>query len=254
MQDTIVIDTETTGLLPGTRPVEFAAVLCNSEGVVKRFESLINPGMPIPKEVIAIHGITNEMVKDAPTAGEVLQDFLKWAETDLLCAHNAPYDVGVVSWAAAHDGLVLPPLRIIDTCEIAKSAKLTKNNKLDTLVEFHGIKVGGQPHRAMRDADACAKYLLLNSGIEGFIKPWKPEYEFTNEFPPTLAMLPEFVRTGAPLTFTYKDDKGETTERTITPYGWCKQGVFMFQGWCHLCEDKHSFCGDRVLEVLSAVA
>ena len=247
MQDIVILDVETTGLLPGTRPVEFAALLCNSTGVLKRFESLINPDMPIPKEVIAIHGITDEMVKDAPSAGEVLRDFLKWAETDLMAAHNAPYDVGVISWAAGHAGIELPPLMVIDTCEIAKAAKLTKSNKLETLIEFHGIKTEGQPHRAMRDADACAKYLMLNADVEAFIRPWKPEYEYTSDFPSHLEILPELVRTGTTMTFTYQDDKGGVTERTITPYGWCKQGAFMFQGWCHLREDKRTFRADRIV-------
>lgn len=254
MQDTIAIDTETTGLLPGTRPVEFAAVLFNDTGVLKRFESLINPGMPIPAGALAIHGITDEMVKDAPSAGEVLSDFLKWAETDLMAAHNAPYDVGVVSWAAGHAGLQLPPLRIIDSCELAKSMKLTKNNKLETLIEFHGIKTEGQAHRAGRDADACAKYLMLNAIDETFIKPWEPAYEYTAEFPPALTMLPDFVRTGAPFRFTYKDDKDQITERAITAWGWYKQRELMFNGWCHLREEKRSFLGSRVVEIQSAAA
>ena len=208
MKSYVAYDTETLGLNPGSRMCEFAAVLFNETGILSRYESLINPGMPIPADVQAIHGITDEMVKDAPTAGEVLSGFIKWAETDLLVAHNAPYDVGIVSWAAGHAGIELPPFRVIDTCEIAKSIKLTKNNKLATLIDFHGIKVEGDAHRAMRDAEACAKYLLINAESlnERFIRPWQSDYEYTADIPLSLAMLPECVRTGTPMTFTYQDD------------------------------------------------
>ena len=67
-------------------------------------------------------------------------------------------------------------------------------------------------------------------------------------------MLPELVAKGAPMTFTYKDDKGVTTERTITPYGWAKQGVLMFHGYCHLREERRSFRADRVVNVEAVAA
>ncbi len=256
MRKLIAFDTETTGLAPGTRPVEFAAVLFDETGILSRYESLINPGMPIPADVQAIHGITDEMVKDAPSAGEVLAGFLKWADTDHMVAHNAPYDVGIVSWVAGHAGIELPPFKVIDTVEIAKSIKLTKNNKLATLIDFHGIQVAGDAHHAMRDAEACAKYLLINaeSLTERFIRPWKANYEYTADIPINLTMLPECVRTGTPMTFTYKDDAGKTTERTIVPYGWAMQGVFMFHGYCHLREERRSFRADRVVNVEAVAA
>lgn len=237
--------------------VEFAAVLFDETGILSRYESLINPGMPMPPDVQAIHGITDEMVKDAPTAGEVLAGFLKWADTDHMVAHNAPYDVGIVSYAAGQHGIVLPPMKVIDTAEIAKSIKLTKNNKLATLVEFHGIQVAGEAHRAMRDAEACAKYLLINaeSLTERFIRPWQANYEYTADIPLNLAMLPECVAKGAPMTFTYKDDAGKTTERTIVPYGWYLQnGHFFFHGWCFLREERRSFMASRVVNVEAVAA
>ena len=256
MRKMIAFDSETLGLQPGSRIVELGAVLFDETGILSRFESLINPEMPIPPDVLAIHGITDEMVKDAPDAGVVLENFLKWADTDHLVAHNAPYDVGIVSWAAGQHGIVLPPMKVIDTAEIAKSIKLTKNNKLATLVEFHGIQVAGEAHRAMRDAEACAKYLLINaeSLTERFIRPWQADYEYTADIPLNLAMLPECVASGKPMTFTYKDDAGKTTERTIIPYGWAMQGVFMFHGYCHLREERRSFRADRVVNVEAVAA
>lgn len=262
MKKRIAFDFESTGLQPGTRPVELAGVLFDESGILSRFESLINPEMPIPPDVLAIHGITDEMVKDAPDAGEVLEDFLRWADTDHLVAHNSDYDVGLMAWEADRHGVDLPPFRVTDSCAIAKSIKLTSNNKLSTLIEFHGIKTEGKPHRAMHDADAVAKYMMINaeSLTERLIHKWNPKYSYTDDIPLNLSMLRGCVRDGRPMTFAYKDEDGATTERTIVPYGWAMQGVFVFHGHCFLRSaetgkhERRTFRADRVVNVEAVAA
>jgi len=83
----IYFDTETTGTKPQVdRLVEIAAYDPVRD---KTFERLINPQMPIPEEVIAIHNITDEMVKDAPTFEKVAEEFIAFCEGEVaLVAHN----------------------------------------------------------------------------------------------------------------------------------------------------------------------
>lgn len=250
----IAFDTETTGLDRGSRPVEFAAVLFDETGIIDRFQSLVNPCMPIPADVTAIHGITDDMVKDAPMFDDVLARFLAWRQSDVLVAHNAPYDTGIVSWSAGMFGVEIPAsIQVVDTVEIAKSLKLTANNRLSTLVDFHGIVVGGEDHRALHDAEACAKYFLMQSDQSYAHRAWHDaghDFAYTMDFPVNLSMLPALVATGHVLDFTYKDDKGVTTERSITPYGWCEQrGVLYFHGLCHSRGERRTFRADRVENV-----
>ena len=69
------IDLETTGINPGTdRIVEIAIVKILTDGTRSIKRKLVNPGMPIPKGSSDIHGITDEMVKDAPTFKQVAQE------------------------------------------------------------------------------------------------------------------------------------------------------------------------------------
>ena len=69
----IVLDTETTGLdYTRERLVEFAAVRLENGKIVDEFQTLINPEQHIRKSSMAIHGITQEMVEDAPTEAEVM--------------------------------------------------------------------------------------------------------------------------------------------------------------------------------------
>jgi DNA polymerase III epsilon subunit-like protein len=93
----VAFDVETTGLSPiACRLVELCAIRFSlGEGQLETFSTLINPGLPIPAEVSALHGITDEMVRDAPEAGAALQNFLNWLGGDrpVLLAHNANFDV-----------------------------------------------------------------------------------------------------------------------------------------------------------------
>lgn len=116
----VAFDTETTGLwAPSERIVEIGAVRRDSAGAkLREFGSLINPGRPIPETVTAIHGITDEMVADAPPASEVLPRFVEFCRGAVLVAHNAPFDIGFVGWELNRSGLNFGEDLILDTVDI----------------------------------------------------------------------------------------------------------------------------------------
>ena len=254
----VVFDTETTGLAPGSRMVEIAGIKFDASGVLDIFQTLINPGMPIPPDATKTHGIDDEIVADAPDAGEALTRFFGWlGEHRNLIGHYAQYDTGIISWDAARCGVVLPDgLTVIDTCEMARAVGATKRNGLDALVEHYGIERRGTAHRAMSDADACRQYFHIVRDLQPLSPlPWAHaghDYRYTDEFPDGLAALPELVATGAPLSFGYEDKDGAATTRTITPYSWCVKptrdgrDIFYFDGHCHLRNAPRQFRGDRV--------
>jgi DNA polymerase-3 subunit epsilon len=86
MTKILIADTETSGLSKDARVVEYAHITCKLEAnrliEVSRFESLIQPGIPIPAEATKVHGITDEMVKDAPTLRDVLPAALGLAKNE----------------------------------------------------------------------------------------------------------------------------------------------------------------------------
>ena len=97
-----VIDTETTGLHCGQNQiVELTAIRFRDWKPVEIFTTLINPGKPIPEDATRIHGITDEMVEDAPRIAEVIKDFDSFLGSDNLLGHNLPFDLGFLDMAGS---------------------------------------------------------------------------------------------------------------------------------------------------------
>lgn len=86
----IVLDTETTGLdYTREKMVEFAALRLENGKIKDEFQTLINPEQHIRKSSIAIHGITPDMVEDAPTEAEAMPKILEFIGDYPIVAHNA---------------------------------------------------------------------------------------------------------------------------------------------------------------------
>src|SRR6266542_2293829 len=102
----ISLDFETTGIHPQVdRIVQMGVCKVYPNGEYKEWESLINPTIPIPEEAIETHGITNEMVREAPTFRELYPKIAKAMEGCDLCGYNvANYDVRILIAEFARHG------------------------------------------------------------------------------------------------------------------------------------------------------
>ena len=146
------LDTETTGLSPleGGKICEIAVSVSQGGRVVEEFSSLVNPGMPMHPDVVAIHGITNEMVASAPQFADILPKLLALLDDCVIVAHNADFDVGFLKSEFAQCGMKFPPYPVLDTLKLArKSGRFAKNN-LGCIAADLGINPQGW-HRAMAD-------------------------------------------------------------------------------------------------------
>ncbi len=119
----IVLDTETTGLdYTKEKMVEFAAVRLENGKIKDEFQTLINPEQHIRKSSIAIHGITPDMVADAPTESEALPKILEFIGDYPIVAHNAIFDFSFINEASK---------RVFGKC--------INNEKIDTQQMFKEI-------------------------------------------------------------------------------------------------------------------
>ncbi len=155
-------DTETTGLEPKlNRVVEAGAIRFDALGVSARFNSLINPKIPMPPEVTKVNGITDAMLAKEPDCAKVMPDFIDFLGEAVLIAHNAPFDVAFINEELARLGMQRLKNRVVDTRIFAKEIYPgLPSYRLQDLARNFGIEAI-DAHRAEDDARVCMELFLV---------------------------------------------------------------------------------------------
>jgi DNA polymerase-3 subunit epsilon len=147
----IYYDTETTGTRSDKdRIVEIAAF---DPALNRTFCYLVNPGIPIPPEATAVHNITDEMVREAPTFKEVGQLFIDFCagETVLIAHNNDAFDKLFLEQEYKRAGLEIPKWLFIDSLKWSRKYRTDlPKHTLQHLREAFGIPAN-QAHRALDD-------------------------------------------------------------------------------------------------------
>lgn len=158
----VVFDCETTGLDPlADRLVQLAAVRVLRGRILagETFDTLVDPGIAIPPGSIRFHGITDEMVRDAPGAADAVGRFARFARDSVLVAHNAAFDMAFLYASERPAGVEFDNL-VLDT--LLLSALLhdhARDHSLDGLAARLGIVPQGR-HSALGDSRATADILV----------------------------------------------------------------------------------------------
>ena len=156
----ISFDIETTGLSPKEDCItEIGAVKIENGAVTQVFNTFADPQRPIPPKITQLTGITDDMVRGAPSQGEAVQAFLNFAGNLPLIAHNAHgFDIRFIRVAAQAAGL---PFHnpYIDTLPLAQAMYKLKNYKLDTVANHLELPPFNH-HRASDDAKILADIFI----------------------------------------------------------------------------------------------
>lgn len=156
-----VFDIEATGLQVGQdRIVEIAVIKMMPDGSQDRFHALVNPEMKIPQEVIEIHGITDERVKDEPTFAELVEPLVTFlADADLAGYNSNKFDIPLLAEEL---------LRVNSTYDLSKKRFVDVQNifhkmeqrTLAAALQFYCQKDIENAHSAMDDTQATLDVLL----------------------------------------------------------------------------------------------
>lgn len=166
--DVALLDVETTGRDASIdRVVEVGIVVGRNGEVVARYNWLINPGMPIPAEVSAVHGITDDMVKDKPRFEDVASEIAQALRGCVPAAYNALFDRAFMMSEFARaktDVIGIPALtrdvEWIDPLVWARDIQSDeKSRALGDVAARLGVKLE-QAHRASDDAEAALRVMF----------------------------------------------------------------------------------------------
>ena len=191
-EEYVAFDLETTGLSACTDTIiEIGAVLMKDGKELDRFQTFVDPKRPLEKKIVELTGITDAMVKGAPTIEEILPQFLEFVGGRTLVAHNADFDTGFIREACRKQGLEYN-LTSADTLILAQNLMPQLNkHKLDIVANALSLPEFAH-HRAADDAVTCG--LIMDR----FVKMLDQDHNihFLQEINPAMVALRSQNRIG----------------------------------------------------------
>ncbi len=175
----VFIDLETTGTnLSSDRIVEIAIIKVNPDGTRQVKRKLINPQMPIPKASSDIHGISDEMVKDAPSFKQVANEIKQFIEHSDLAGYNSNrFDIPLLMEEFLRAGLEfdMQQCKLVD---VQKVFHMMEQRTLGAAFKFYCNKTLEDAHSAEVDATATLevfvaqleRYPQLGNTVESVLK------------------------------------------------------------------------------------
>lgn len=258
----VFLDVETTGLNPavGDRVCEVALLRCVGAEVVDSYQHLVNPGRRMSPGAHAVHGISDEMLADAPLFPRIADTLLALLDGAVFVGHNAPFDLGFVSYELARSGIGMPDLIALDTLRLARRLYRLPSYSLSSLVRSLDVGVVEGAHRAMVDV-ALTRAVFRHMGDAYWGQGIRTLGDFvaaqggplTWGTPPVLDLPPtiqDALTHGKTVFLRYRDESGSETERLVEPLRVVERGgSLLLVGHCCLRDARRTFRLDRILEI-----
>ncbi|HOP30448.1 MAG TPA: exonuclease domain-containing protein [Spirochaetota bacterium] len=254
------IDLETTGVNPAfNKIVEIGAVKFRIDGKTETFHSLVNPCVPMPENVIKIHGITDDMVNSAPVIEELLYDLSGFINDTILVIQNPRFDLSFIDRAFKSHGVECRQLWALDTVRLAKKYFTgLPNHKLSTLSEHLGLN--HNKHRALDDAVVCMTVfleILKGRGVSGDSTLEDLMNLHGERVNPGISSVPhnsadvfKRISIGEKVTIRYRDSDGNITKRNILPKEFIAYGRKNYiLAHCYLRNSERCFMASRIIGV-----
>lgn len=148
----VVIDVETTGLDPeSSELLEIGAVRIIDHDISETFSTMIRTKQPVPKEITALTGITQQMSEEGSDCTKALEAFWSFLGSSTVIGHNLSFDLAFLKKASAEAGLPVGRNSCIDTRSLARrKIRDITDYRLETLADYFGIKPE-RFHRALED-------------------------------------------------------------------------------------------------------
>ncbi|UAY53905.1 3'-5' exonuclease [Arachidicoccus terrestris] len=224
-------DIESTGINPATdRIVELAIIRINPDGEKARFRRLVHPGISIPKESSDIHGITDEMVRDAPSFKDIATEVAVFLENCDLGGYNSNrFDVPLLVEEFLRAGVPfsMSNRRLLD---VQKIYHKMEPRTLSAAYQFYCQKSLEDAHTATADVEAT--WEVLQAQIDKYPAighTMNSILQFTGE-DKIVDMARRFVFKGEEIIFNFGKYKGKAAHIIFKEepqyYDWMMRGDF----------------------------
>lgn len=257
-----VFDTETTGLDPASdRIVEIAGVRIRGNKRLATFQTLVDPGMPVPPGASRVNGITDAMLAGAPRMEEVIPRFSEFIRGSCLCSYNTPFDMGFVTSEYRRAKVPFPDgLSVVDVLAMARQLLPLDRHPLWYVAQSLGI-AESQQHRALSDVEltlgvfASLRKMLREREVATladyvclFGRGCRRYDELQRE---KIAGIGEAIERGARLRIRYfSRSEGRVTEREIIPKEVRTEGTSSYvTGFCCLKQGERTFKIEGILRL-----
>ena len=159
-QEYVVFDFETTGFNAGGEDsiIEIGAVKIKNGEIVEKYDELINPGRELPKKIVELTNITDEMLKDKDSEENAIKRFIEWFGDLPMVAHNAKFDVSFLEMAYKKYNLGEFKNTVLDTLELSRTMDNNyARHSLSALVKRYEVEWDEDAHhRGDYDAEGTA--------------------------------------------------------------------------------------------------
>ena len=181
LSDYIVFDIETTGLDSSyDEVIEIGAIKVKNNKIVSKFNSLVKPKNEIDEYITELTGITNEMVKDAPTIEKILPDFMNYIGNDILIGHNVNFDINFIYDNLYRNKFDVLTNDFIDTMRISrKLLPELPHHRLIDLAKYFKIDSTNN-HRTLKDCEITVN--VYKNLKEIALQKYENVDEFKNAF------------------------------------------------------------------------
>lgn len=205
-----IVDIETTGGHASANGItDIAIVVYDGHTIVKRFHSLVNPGVPIPYFIQTLTGISNEMVQEAPPFHVIAPEVYEILSANIFVAHNVNFDYSFIKYHLSRAGYDLQCKKL---CTIRLGRKIFPGMPSYSLGKLcHSLQIAATDrHRASGDAEATAELfrMLLMNDQEGHVAGFLNGRTSEQQLPPNLRKADIDSLPKTPGVYYFKDSKG----------------------------------------------
>lgn len=253
-----VVDLEMTGLSAARDRICEVAVVCGDSGQVRReVHSLVRPDVPMTPGAQACHGLSEDMLADAPAFDELADEVAGALDRRAFVAHNVPFDLGFLVKEMGEAGRTLPPPVTLDTLLMARRLFAFRKNNLGSVAKELGVSMD-RAHRALDDARATFDVFnrmveILDPGgsvsvgeLNQMIEDLAPHSALRLQ---QLKVLRQARRRGRTVRLRYQSTHHPfdgAISRDVDVWFVKKPRI---QGYCHLRQAERVFRLDRIVDV-----